>query len=108
MDNVYKVQHTETRPSVDIPWFNFDTMLSEEYRSYIASEYLATGKIFHKADPEQSEDGLTLVTAVYWRSKEDFQAFSADPTIIEHGVLPRLKYNNSVNITRTRQEFEQP
>jgi hypothetical protein len=101
---MFKVERIEIRPSIDVPWFDPDSMLDPQHFAYFIDTYFNYENIISRDGPEISEDGLTSVTAIYWISEDHYQQFKLDPIIIEYITLPRLKYNKSVNIIQTKRE----
>ena len=59
------ITRTQTRPSVDIPFFFETNLVSKEYEEYLKTNYRDTGKILG-FDRVMSDDKLTVVSSITW------------------------------------------
>jgi hypothetical protein len=96
---MFKIYLTKTRPSIDVEFFKPD----EEYRKHFFINYIKTGK-FVSSKEDVSEDGLTVVSEVVWKSIEDYVDFLVDKFCRQKSLNPSKIYNQEHNIKTSMRE----
>lgn len=91
------ITRTQTRPSVDIPFFFETNLVSKEYEEYLKTNYRDTGKILG-FDRVMSDDKLTVVSSITWESQEAFAQYFVDPYCIDNFLKISAEYEQTHNI----------
>ena len=96
---MYVQNKTQTRPSVDVNFFDIrnNDMVSKEYRDYWRTTYTMTNKCIF-VQQTLSEDQLVLTSTMMWETKEDYDAFIADQYVLDEFLNKLVAYNTANNI----------
>ena len=89
---------TQTRPSVDIPFFFETNLVSKEYGIYLKTNYIDSGKLI-RTQRTMSEDKLSVELMVEWESQEAFAEYFTDPVCIENFLKISTEYEQMNDIT---------
>jgi hypothetical protein len=98
----YQVTNTFTRPTAGV---NFHLVnMPDTYIQYVITNYKSTNKIVDLTS-DISTDGLTLTAVWTWANKAEFDAWSADPVVIEN-QQNRDAWNEANGITMQQTAVE--
>ena len=77
---MYKMIRKQTRTDTSIPFFRMHESddIGVDLKSHFAEEYVLPGK-FLTVIEDLSTDQLELSITTFWNTKEDLDAFKADP-----------------------------
>lgn len=99
---MFKKIITQTRPSVNVPWFwLFKTDGSQLFEQELSKNPSCAGSSF-----ELSPDGLTVTSTILFDSEENYNGFinSMSPELLSYRAL-RTQYNIDMGITTSEESL---
>jgi hypothetical protein len=96
---MYQVIREQKRPNIDVNFFSIAASCGQEVVDYWNTEIIGTGKQISNSHT-LSEDGLTLISVIVFKSKEAWQEMIADRYLNENLFVTQDAYNKDNNIVR--------
>lgn len=87
---MFKIVKTQTRPSTNVEFWTNQNVTAETWAYLFNTHHANVVNI----ETDISEDSLTLTKTTVWNSREDYDAFLSDDTVI----------NNVLNVSRAYME----
>lgn len=97
---MYKIVKTQTRTSVDVPFYHEYAVSEQTYKDYFKKNYIDAKKLL-SYNTIMSEDRLTATHTLIWESRQAFLNFNTDLYIYRNQAEPARNYDIDNNITST-------
>jgi hypothetical protein len=95
---MYSIIKTQTRSSINIPFYFEKHSMSADYQNYFYHKFIVTKK-FLSSDTVYSDDKLTVTKTTNWSSRNDFLEFMGDTYCYNNMVEPGREYDIENEIT---------
>jgi heme-degrading monooxygenase HmoA len=95
---MFKIKKLQIRNSAEVQFFHECHQHTEEYKNYFKMHYVNTKK-WIESKHLISNDGLTYISIVIWKSQDDFIDLVNDEFIIKNSLSLNNEYNLKNNIT---------
>jgi hypothetical protein len=95
--NMFIVINKQERPNEGVKFYHEYRTLDKKINDYFYNKYVLPGK-FIKLTKELENNGLTLITKIYWSSHQDALDFLSDDNCY-NDIIQNKEYNEKNNIT---------
>lgn len=101
---MFKIIKKQTRPSIDIPFFYEVNPHNIEVGKYLKESYIDTSKMLGTVK-QMSDDKLTVIITISYRSYEDYKDFITDKFCEKYLFVPNTLYDIDNQITSDMKYF---
>jgi hypothetical protein len=95
---MYIITKTQTRKSIDIPFYFEKYASTDDYKNYFHKNYILTKKLI-SSSATYSDDKLLVTRIATWSSRRAFMEFAADRYCYETVTEPNREYDIQNDIT---------